>query len=197
MKKAFTAVLGLVVVGSMLTAPIVGTAQGQEEKIIPSLDLDQADVRDALRIIFKHAGYSYSVENGVQGTVTAHLTNEPFQNVLRNILNQVGATYRIEAGIYNIMPRPTPEPPPPPIDQGAGGSTNDTIRKIRIRSADPSLIVLILSGQADIGTQPETSTVQLGGSGGGGFGGGGFGGGGFGGGSGFGGGGGGRGGFGR
>ncbi|MEX2243803.1 MAG: hypothetical protein WD716_08165, partial [Fimbriimonadaceae bacterium] len=175
MKKAFTAVLGLVVVGSMLTAPIVGTAHGQDQKIIPSLDLDQADIRDALLIIFKHAGYSYSVENGVQGTVTVHLVNQPFESVLRNVLNQVGATYRIEGGIYNIMPRPTPEPPTP-VDPGTGSGSSDVIRKIRIRHADPSLIVLILSGQADIGTQPESSTLQFGGggmSGGGGFGGGG------------------------
>ena len=193
--------MGLAIVGAMLMAPAAVMAQGgQDDKIIPSLDLDQADIRDALKIIFKNAGYSYSVDNTVQGTVTVHLTNIPFETALRNVLNQVSSTYRIEGGIYNIVLRPndiatgTLAPPVP--------EANEIIRKIYIRSADPALIFAILAGTADIGSMPETSTLSFGGGfggGGGGRGGGGFGGGGGGfggGGGGFGGGGGGRGGFG-
>jgi hypothetical protein len=187
MQKAVSAVLGLVVLGSLSVAPVSGIAQNQDEKIIESLDLDQADVRDALKIIFKHVGYSYSVDPAVQGTIVIHIEKKPFETVLRNVLNQVEATYRIEGGIYNIVPRPTPVENPDPIDTGSTTQAQ-TIRRIPIRHADPSLVIRILAGQADIGDQPETSALQFGG-GQGGFGGGGMSGGGFSGGGGFGGGG--------
>lgn len=106
MKIATKFVLGLALVGSVTAVPVRAYAQDQGEKIIPSLDLDQADVRDALKIIFKVTGYSYSVDPAVQGTITVHLENKTFETVLRNVLNQVGATYRLEAGVYNIVPRP-------------------------------------------------------------------------------------------
>jgi hypothetical protein len=165
----------------MAVVPVSGIAQNQDDKIIESLDLDQADIRDALKIIFKHVGYSYSVDPAVQGTIVIHIEKKPFETVLRNVLNQVEATYRIEGGIYNIVPRPTPVIDPPSTDPGTTTQAQ-TIRRIRIQHADPSLIVRILAGQADIGDQPETSTLQFGGGGGlsgGGFSGGGFSGGGF------------------
>jgi type II secretory pathway component GspD/PulD (secretin) len=163
--------LGLALLSGLVAVPVSGIAQNQDEKIIQSLDLDQADIRDALKIIFKHVGYSYSVDPAVQGTIVVHIENKPFETVLRNVLNQVDATYRIEGGIYNIVPRPAPPDPttgqdptiPPP---------SQTIRRIRIQHADPSLIVRMLSAQADIGDQPETSTLQGGGGFSGGFGGG-------------------------
>ncbi|MCH8977928.1 MAG: hypothetical protein IH945_01635 [Armatimonadetes bacterium] len=177
MRNAAVTVLGLAIAGALAMAPAAVLAQTQDDKIIPSLDLDQADIRDALKIIFKNAGYSYSVDQNVQGTVTVHLTNIPFETALRNVLNQVVATYRIVAGIYNIVLRPTQGPGDggvvPPVPEA-----NEIIRKIYIRSADPALIFAILSGTADIGTMPESSTLSFGGGfgGQGGFGGGGRGG---------------------
>ena len=177
MRNAAVTVLGLAIAGALAMAPAAILAQTQDDKIIPSLDLDQADIRDALKIIFKNAGYSYSVDQNVQGTVTVHLTNIPFETALRNVLNQVVATYRIVAGIYNIVLRPDPvEILRPEGPEGTGPS--EIIRKIYIRSADPALIFAILSGTADIGTMPESSTLSFGGGfgGQGGFGGGGRGG---------------------
>ena len=159
-----------------MVAPTVGFAQ--DDINIPKLDLDQADVRDALKIIFKHAGKSWSIEQTVQGIVTVHLENIPFETALRNVLGQVDATYRIEGGIYVILPKPTPLPTDTGLTVEIG--TEFITRKIYIRHADPSLIVNILIGEANIGMMPETTAVVLGGSGGGGggFGGGQFGGGG-------------------
>ena len=183
MQKAVSAVLGLVIAGALVAVPVSGIAQSQDDKIIQSLDLDQADIRDALKIIFKHVGYSYSVDPAVQGTIVIHIEKKPFETVLRNVLNQVEATYRIEGGIYNIVPRPAPIITDPNLTTGTT-APSQTIRRIRIQHADPSLIVQLLSGQADIGTQPESSTLQFSGGSGGGFGGGGMSGG-FGGGGGF------------
>jgi hypothetical protein len=165
--------LGLVIAGALVAVPVSGIAQNQDDKIIESLDLDQADIRDALKIIFKHVGYSYSVDPGVQGTIVIHIEKKPFETVLRNVLNQVEATYRIEGGIYNIVPRPAPIPPDQNLTTGTT-APSQTIRRIRIQHADPSLIVQLLSGQADIGTPPETSTMAFGGGFGGGMSGGGM-----------------------
>ena len=73
---------------------------------IPVIELDQADIRDALKIIFKAVNASYTASNDVQGTVTVHLRDVPFETALRNVLNQVNATYRVEGNVYVIIPKP-------------------------------------------------------------------------------------------
>jgi hypothetical protein len=182
----------MLVVGLFAGAPIQAQAQTDPGTNIPSLELNQADVRDALRALFRNVGVSYSIAPDVQGTVTLSLRNVPFETALRNVLNQVEATYRIEAGIYQIIRRQTPVVDPtgsqlPLPDPGAGL----VVRRLRIRSADPMFIAMMLSESQDYTASPEISTIvkgsQFGGigggfGGGGGLGGGGLGGGGFGGG---------------
>ena len=216
MKKQWTFVMGALLGVLLLTAaPVRANAQDDpSNKIIPSLDLDQADVRDALKILFRNVGVSYSISPEVQGTVTVSLKNVPFETALQNILKQVTATYRVEAGIYQIILREDPVINPQNTGPDLTGNQRSTVvRRLPIRHADPLFIITMLSGSQNVaGLSPEMSTLfKTGGSqggqgggfggGGGGFGGGGGGfgggGGGFGGGNcggGFGGGGGGRGG---
>ena len=207
MNKKMTLALGaMLAIGMLAGAPAKAYSQDVGGQNIPSLELDSADVREALRALFKNVGVSYSIAPEVQGTVTVSLRNVTFEAALQNILKQVNATYRVEGGIYQIVLRQEEVNPggggvdvAPPVD-------NKVIRRLKIRSADPQLIITLLSGSQSVGVAPEESTIfntQSGGGGGGGFGGGGnggFGGGGFGGGGfgggGFGGGGGGLGGFG-
>lgn len=177
MKTGWKLVLGLALAGSMICVPVSALAQDQGEKIIPSLDLDQADVRDALKIIFKVTGFDYSVDPAVQGTVTVHLENKTFETVLRNVLNQVSATYRLEAGVYVIIPRPVA----PGVQTGLEGDTfvverPTTIRRISVMHADPALILALLQGSTQIGGPPELTAMRGGGRGGGGGAGGGRGG---------------------
>ena len=208
MKRHILAMAGALAVIGAFALPINANAQDLRDRTVPSLELQDADVRDALRLLFESVGVTnYTIASDVQGRITVKLTNVAFETALRNILDQVGATWSIEAGIYQIKKRE--EPPAPstgPTTPETPQATN-VIRKIQIQHADPYLIALLLSGNQDFAAQPEYSTQSggfggLGGSGGGfggggqgGFGGGGFGGGGFGGG-GFGGGGFGGGGFG-
>lgn len=164
MKTSIKLVLGLALIGAMSSAPVIVMAQ--DEKMIPSLDLDQADVRDALKIIFKVTGFSYSVEPNVQGVVTVHLQNKSFEVVLRNVLNQVAATYRLEGGIYYIVLRPIPTE----VINSTGpitAPTSQTVRKILIRHADPALVLALLSGSTTIGSAPETTALRAGTGGGG------------------------------
>jgi hypothetical protein len=168
-----------------------------------TLNLENADIRFALKLLFQSVGANYQLDQAVQGTVTASLTDVPFrvalESVLRSTSFQYPLTYRVEDNVYYIAPRQeaAPEPGTTPDEPGRETQPRSRIVKIQINYADAIDIALALGGSY-IESRFSTGSTQGGfggGFGGGGFGGGGFGGGGFGGG-GFGGGGFGGGGFG-
>src|SRR5688572_19047757 len=142
MKKRISFALGAVLaIGMLAGAPVKSYAQDPSGQIIPSLELDSADVREALRALFKNVGVSYSIAPEVQGTVTVSLRNVTFEAALQNILKQVNATYRVEGGIYQIVLKEEPTQGPG-IEQGnTVAPKNTVIRRLKIRSADPQLII--------------------------------------------------------
>jgi hypothetical protein len=152
----------------LVTTPLKAEARRQggqtdvSNTTISSLNLQDVDIRDALRALFKYAsGVSYVVGSDVQGTVTIELSNIKFEVALRNILDQVKATYRIEGGVYQIIsrvdtaPNTTPDTPggPPP-------TVHRTPVRIYLNHADPALVFRLLQGMS--GVYPETSTLQNG-----------------------------------
>jgi hypothetical protein len=187
MKKLSYLAAALALAG-VLTAglPNSAYAQGADPKTvrIQKLELDQADIRDALRVLFNQVGVSYVIAPEVQGTVSASLNDVPFETALRNLLDQVRATYRIEGGVYQIVLREQQTP-----GGGTATPTTPTLptaqqnrpRVIRVNSADPLVIALLItSTQANFSLYPEVSVIintPSVASGGGNFGGGGFGGG--------------------
>jgi len=183
MKRNIALMVSALAVGAFLVAPVSSVAQEDpSQKIVPHLELQQAEIRDALKLLFESVGIqNWGIANDVQGTVTIKVTNLPFETVLRNILNQVGATWRVEAGVYQIVKREPPAPPPTGGGDTGSVASSTVTRKIQISHADPMLIALLLSGeQLQFGLPPELSTfsgAQFGGFGGGRFGGGGRGGG--------------------
>ena len=178
MRKNLTFLISAAVMtGLFAFAPVQASAQediGQRQ--IPSLELDSADVREALKILFRSVNVSYSIAPDVQGTITVSLRNVPFETALRNILNQVDATYRVEGGIYQIIRREDfTTTPTTPTDTNVPAPTLP-VRRLKIRSADPQFIMLMLSGTQSTQIMPEMSTLFKSGGGGFGGGGGGFGG---------------------
>jgi hypothetical protein len=165
-----------------------------------TLNLENADIRFALKLLFQSVGANYQLDQAVQGTVTASLTDVPFrvalESVLRSTSFQYPLTYRVEDNVYYIAPRQetVTDPGTTPEEPGTETQPRSRIVKIQINYADAIDIALALGGSY-IESRFSTGGSQGGGGFGGGFGGGGFGGGGFGGG-GFGGGGFGGGGFG-
>jgi type II secretory pathway component GspD/PulD (secretin) len=170
----------------LVAAPLKAAAQDNPaDKTIATLDLQDADVRDALRSLFKDVGVGYTIDPDIVGTVTANLKSVKFEAALQFILKQVHATYRVSGGVYQIIQQEAPatgtqDPGPAtvPVEEHAH-------RRIKIRHADPALIFRLLSGrsQSVSGAIPELSALQNarllgGGQGGGGLGGGGLGGGG-------------------
>jgi len=71
------------------------------EEVI-SLTMKEVDIAEVLRVMFRSAGLNFSMEPGVSGKVTVSLENVPFNAALRTVLEQVGATFVKEEGIYKI-----------------------------------------------------------------------------------------------
>src|SRR5688572_15229011 len=147
MRKNLTFLISAVLMtGLFAFAPVKASAQDVGGQIIPSLELDAADVREALKILFRSVNVSYSIAPDVQGTITVSLKNVPFETALRNILNQVEATYRVEGGVYQIIKREIGTPTGPGTDTGPAPAVSNPVRRLKIRSADPQFIILMLSG---------------------------------------------------
>ena len=148
-----------------VTAP--GRAMAQQDdtqtKIIPSLELDQADVRDALRALFRNVNVNYSIAPEVQGTVTVSLKNVLFETALQFILKQVDATYRIESGVYQIIHREAQLITPTNPDTGTQlVPTQKVVRRLYIRYADPQFIFTMLKGNTNVSLTPEISKARNG-----------------------------------
>jgi len=148
-------------------APSMAMAQSDDimKKQIPSLEYQQADVREALRAMFRTVpGASYTIAPDVQGNITVSLKNVSFEAALQNITKQVDATYRIEGGVINIIHRIVENVAPvsgPDAPTNAG--TNKVIRRIKIRSADPQFIAMLIGqkeGSQNFTLSPEMSTLS-------------------------------------
>ncbi|MBX7134332.1 MAG: hypothetical protein K1X67_16790, partial [Fimbriimonadaceae bacterium] len=170
MKKMKMIVAGAVLGGLLVGAPVRAMAQNDpRDQTIGSLQLDQADIRDALKILFRNVGVSYSIDSNVQGTVTCDLKNVPFETALRSVLSQVQATYRVEGGVYYIVLKTVDKPD---VSDGGGDASptkaENPIRRLRIRHADPALIFMLLSQdfRSDATISAEFSTMNTGGIGG-------------------------------
>ncbi|MEI8281220.1 MAG: hypothetical protein WCG75_02330, partial [Armatimonadota bacterium] len=176
----------IVVALAMTTACMTPLAMAQGDILdhqISSAEYQNSDLREVLKTLFKEVNASYSIPPDIQGQITLSMKDAKFELVLQNVLNQVGATYRYEGGVFVILKR---EPPEKPTVEG-GPETKPPgkiVRKIFIRSADPQLIAMLIGG-SNAGTQNWNSSseitsrrrMQSSGGGGGGFGNGGGGGG--------------------
>ena len=152
-----------------------------------TLNLENADIRFALKLLFQSVGVNYTLDSAVQGTVTASLADVRFEvaleNILKSVQSQLPLTYDKENGIYRVkvkqeqLPEQTTEPEK---DQPTTPKFNP--QKLKVKSVDANVLAMILGGQALY--TGEMMQQRSGGYGGGGYGGygGGYGGGGYGGG---------------
>ena len=109
-----TAIMAGVLIPWGGTLTINGTAYSLQIADIPadrvSLRLDGRDLRDALKALFTATHVSYTISADLRGsTVTASLDNKNLRAVLETLLRTASpptsATYRIEGGVYHIVPR--------------------------------------------------------------------------------------------
>jgi hypothetical protein len=156
-----------------------GTAAADEHRI--TLDLRDANIEDALRMIFRDTPYSFTIEPDVTGKVTLSLNEVPFARALRAILdiNNPKLTYRKEAGDLYVITRqaePATAPPDttPTIEQPAAEQTVYWIGpggRYQLQYLDCRDVAVWFGGTI-IGGTPQYPFGMGGGGGGGGMGGG-------------------------
>lgn len=69
----------------------------------PDLRIVQEDSRAAIRRLFRDQSVRFSIDPGVQGSVTADLTGLNFQHALTKLCRQLGAYWRVESDVYQII----------------------------------------------------------------------------------------------
>jgi type II secretory pathway component GspD/PulD (secretin) len=150
----FAALSVLAIAGSLLSGPVIAHAQGGEKIKVEAgsakgffrvVSIEDSDVRLSLRRLMAAVAVSYSVAPEVQGTVTVELRNIDLETALQYILKQVDATYRVEGGVYQIVPLRQEESPglrdpsvrvaqkPIRIEMG---SSNLSLRVVKMDRAD-------------------------------------------------------------
>jgi len=89
--------------------------QKSDLKLVKTGALDKVDIHIALRKLFERMNVLFTVAQDVQGAVTVGLPDAPFETALQDMLRQINATYRVQAGVYEIVHRILPK--------GAGSGT--------------------------------------------------------------------------
>ena len=77
---------------------------GSEEAIIDVLQLKYMDMVDVLNLISQKTGLNIVAGKYVQGKVTIYLKDVKLKDALRVILDSNDLAYKIEDGIYRVMP---------------------------------------------------------------------------------------------
>lgn len=153
MRHTFLAVL-------LAFGSVAASAQGDDKSHNITLQANQLEIRDALKLVFSQTGYNYTVDADVQGSVTATIKDVSFETALRLVLRQVKATYRLSGGIYEIV---MPAPVIPGLPEGeesavAAPGSETGIWRYPVMHGDPWFIVMMLQGNPP--QSPEWSTVN-------------------------------------
>lgn len=88
------------------TAQTGGTNQAiqRTEKIV-SLDLRDAPIQSAIRMLFEGTGLSYSFGQGTAGTVNMRLIDVPFTQALDKVMKAGNLQVRQDSNVYIIEPK--------------------------------------------------------------------------------------------
>jgi hypothetical protein len=187
-RNLFFVTAGLAV-ALMIGAPASARAQAEGAGGSPSdvsnkkvsINLENAEIRYALKLLFQSVGANYTLDSSIQGIyVTVSLNDVSFRTALESILrasSQVPLTYRTEGGIYIISPKVEKEEtttgPEEPTEEANKPKTR--WQKIQVNFADAIDLAYAFGGGS---IQSRFSPYSNSGFGGGGYGngfGGGFG----------------------
>jgi len=160
-----------VAVALVLVACAAGSAQ--EPAAVPSadrpitLELREAQISDALALLFRGGGMSYVLESqsATPTTVTVSLKDVPWRRALQAVLEVANLTYRQEDNVYHIVAkqaRPTrppvleearPLPPTTPAPQALQGRAVSRTGRTKfelvvVRYADPGEMAAMFGGYA-------------------------------------------------
>jgi hypothetical protein len=149
------------------------TAQGEGASSASSavkkrvdLNLENADIRHALKLLFNAAGVNYTIDPAVQGTVTVSLNDVQFRTALESLLKSVASrtaiTYRVEDNVYHVAPRKeVAEAPEPAKEPEPQPEKRTRITKIHLNFIDPADLAQVLGGTV-IQTRYGVNALMLG-----------------------------------
>lgn len=126
-----------------------GAGQDISSKTV-SINLENADIRYALKLLFQSVGADYTVDSSVQGSVTMSVTNKPLRvaldALLRSTASTIPLTYRYENGIYQIAPKIEQiEPVATPEEGKEPTAASRRFRVIRVSHVDATTMAEMLS----------------------------------------------------
>jgi uncharacterized membrane protein YgcG len=108
-------ILGILIAGTAVLAVGARTWAQEEERLI-TLELREAPLDAALRMLFRDTPYGFTLDPGISGTVTVTLNEVTFSQALRAILDMNSLTYTKEGNLYLIKRQvEVVNPPLPPI----------------------------------------------------------------------------------
>lgn len=154
-------VTGLVMLVVLAAVSGPSTGQDQPESRI-NLELRDADIQDALALLFRGSGSSYTVQPGVSGKVTLTLRDVTFDQALRMMMNALGLEYQKVDNVYEIRKKsvvsrpPVIEPEPvrevrQPTSEGTRvqqPTARGKIHMVQVRYADAGEIAALFGGYA-------------------------------------------------
>lgn len=96
-----------------------------------TLDVKDAPIRDVLTELFREVKVDYSIDPGVSGFVTLHLTDQPLDSALRLVLRASGEplNYSHDGGIYIVKPRQIASIAPVAPAFASAGATQPDVRE--------------------------------------------------------------------
>ncbi len=114
-----------------------------------TLNVDGADLRAALKMLFNSVRADYVLDPEVEGRITASLTDIPFRIALDTVLRAAEAdpplTYRIEEEVFHVVRKPDPPPVPASASDAGGERVTATLG---LRYADAGAVLRIVEGLA-------------------------------------------------
>src|SRR5580700_9965726 len=187
--KIGLAALALTVLG-ITAAPICARAQDDgggtggandpaNKKI--DLDLESTNLYYGLKLLFSQVKANFTIDESLKSlTVTAHLTQVPFRVALETLLKSTSTplTYKVENGIYSVVPKVEEAAPAPETDNkeapGTGANGGYKFGLIRPSNLSATDIVQAFGGHlVNVGYNPAAyGSGGMGGGVGGGVGGG-------------------------
>jgi len=156
----------------ILAAALSFCAAGELDNHRITVDLQDADLSAALRMMFSQTGVSYVLGEDVHGLVTAHLENLPLSDALRAILSPRGFVAAKYGDTYTIRRKTAvagdPNQPTPIAARKAGETTSAiktssaVIEKIPLKYIDAYELAAVIQGAQNAQTQPREYHAAVG-----------------------------------
>ena len=133
-------VLRTILISIIIFWSVFSPAKAQDNSQTITIELNNADIRSALQILFKSEGLNFSLDENVKGTVNVSLRDVPFKVALESILRSTDSsnplTYTIEDGVYFVRPKVEESKQLEPVKESKKKENKYDISKILLNFSD-------------------------------------------------------------